>query len=532
MRAAPERRVDNLITRTHDAAAMLRMHAVVLEEARAALIQCRRQYAASAGALLAVAPAAAYTMLHGPMSDLALVPLSSVSVAAGSAGLFLGLAALAALRGRAAFLALHAQLASAAGLRALSVGAATWRAEPALAAACPLAGWLPVLRTRLGPGEVFDPAPGRAPSGPLCVLAGQDGMVAGARVLDVAMPAPEVAERRAIWLRHIEDPSLAAELGTTVRLGGADLAAVAGAAKLLALRRGERLGLAHVAAARQRLGADRLSQLAHPVRRTVGHASLVLAPELRAELDALVARCCRREALWEGLGATMAAARSPGVRALFTGESGTGKTLAASYLASALGAPLYRCDIAAVMNKYVGETEKNLGALLEEAEARDVVLLFDEADALFGRRGDGKETGERYANMLTNFLLTRIEAHGGIVVLTTNSRLRLDNAFMRRLDMVLTFPAASYAERLALWRSHLGGRAPGEEALRLLAGWCDLSGGSIRNVVLAGAAEVEDAAPIGLAALLPGLEREYRKLGRSLPAEIAAAAGARQEVGA
>ncbi|KOO35358.1 rme1-like gtpase ATPase without a c-terminal eh domain [Chrysochromulina tobinii] len=116
VRAAPERRVDNLITRTHDAAAMLRMHAVVLEEARAALIQCRRQYAASAGALLAVAPAAAYTMLHGPMSDLALVPLSSVSVAAGSAGLFLGLAALAALRGRAAFLALHAQLASAAGL--------------------------------------------------------------------------------------------------------------------------------------------------------------------------------------------------------------------------------------------------------------------------------------------------------------------------------------------------------------------------------------------------------------------------------
>ncbi|WP_200306929.1 ATP-binding protein, partial [Paracraurococcus ruber] len=356
--------------------------------------------------------------------------------------------------------------------------------------------------------------------GPLCILAGQDGLVAGERVLDLPLPAPEPAERQGLWRRHVPDAALAAELAGAVRLGGADLAAVAGAARLLAMRRGEALDRTHVAAARQRLGADRLGQLAQPVRRLVDGRALVLAPGLREELDALVRRCRRREALWDGLGETLSATRSAGVRALFAGESGTGKTLAASYLATALGAPLWRCDIAAVMNKYVGESEKNLGALLEEAEARDVVLLFDEADALFGRRSEGKESGERYANMLTNFLLTRIEAHAGIVVLTTNSRLRLDGAFMRRLDMVLTFPAASFAERLALWRSHLGARAPGEEALRLLAGWCEFSGGSIRNVVLAGAALAEDGAPIGLPALLPGLEREYRKLGRAMPAEL------------
>jgi SpoVK/Ycf46/Vps4 family AAA+-type ATPase len=177
-------------------------------------------------------------------------------------------------------------------------------------------------------------------------------------------------------------------------------------------------------------------------------------------------------------------------------------------------------DLAAVMNKYIGESEKNLAALLDQAAASDVVLLFDEADSLFGRRSEGRETGERYANMLTNFLLTRIENHPGIVILTTNSRERIDNAFTRRLDVIVQFPLPGYEERLRLWQSHLGGRGPGEEVYRHLASYCDLVGGQIRNVVLAAATRADGRA-IATADLLQGLQTEYRKLGRSLPPKLA-----------
>ena len=172
------------------------------------------------------------------------------------------------------------------------------------------------------------------------------------------------------------------------------------------------------------------------------------------------------------------------------------------------------------MNKYVGESEKNIGLLLDAAEAADVILLFDEADALFGRRSEGQETGERYANMLTNFLLTRIEHHAGIAILTANSRTRIDQAFQRRFDAVLDFPAPGTAERLALWRSHLGARAPDEAALARLARFVELPGGAIRNAVVSAAAHAPGTDPLAWADLVHGLAREYRKLGRSLPAPI------------
>jgi len=180
-------------------------------------------------------------------------------------------------------------------------------------------------------------------------------------------------------------------------------------------------------------------------------------------------------------------------------------------------------DLAAVMNKYVGETEKNLGRLLDEAAALDVVLLIDEADALFGRRSEGKETGERYANMMTNFLLTRIESHPGIVVLTTNARNRLDAAFTRRFDAIIEFPLPGVDERYRLWRSHLGARSPSDDDCRLLASYSDLPGGHIRNAVLHAAALSETAPgqPVELVLLVAALASEYHKLGRTPPPQLA-----------
>ena len=414
--------------------------------------------------------------------------------------------------------ALAAELAAVLGLRAIEVPEDVWRNEPALAAACPYAGWLPVLRPRVGPGEVWR-SPRRAGGGALAILLGTDGAVEGANLLELELGLPDRGQRRALWLSRLRDPELAGEVAGCALLSGPCIDQVGGNARLLAERSGEALGVEHLAEARRELGAERLRLLAQPVDRRVTGEALIVPPLVAEALDNLVQRAKRRETLWQGLGATLQATRNPGVRALFVGECGTGKTLAASYVATALGAPLYRVDLAAVMNKYIGESEKNLAALLDQAAASDVVLLFDEADSLFGRRTEGKETGERYANMLTNFLLSRIETHTGVVILTTNSRERVDNAFTRRIDSVIEFPLPGFEERLRLWHSHLGERGPGDAAYRFLASYCDLPGGALRNVVISAAACAEGW-EIEWAHLLRGLRAEYRKLGRALPAKL------------
>ena len=210
------------------------------------------------------------------------------------------------------------------------------------------------------------------------------------------------------------------------------------------------------------------------------------------------------------------------MRALFIGPSGTGKTLAAGWIATRLGLPLYRVDLASVTSKYIGETEKNLAQLLARAEQAEVILLFDEADSLFGKRTDIDDANDRFANAQTNYLLQRIENYDGIVLLTSNSHARFDAAFARRLDFVIEFPPPGPDERRALWLSHLGDRtavAPAE--LNRLAALVDLSGGHIRNAVLAAAVHARRASrPIAFADLVGVAETELRKLGRQTPVEL------------
>ncbi|HET6232743.1 MAG TPA: ATP-binding protein, partial [Longimicrobiaceae bacterium] len=229
-----------------------------------------------------------------------------------------------------------------------------------------------------------------------------------------------------------------------------------------------------------------------------------------------------RDGLADGLGASAAARYRPGMRTLFVGPSGTGKTLAAGWLATRLGLPLYRVDLSSVTSKYIGETEKNLAQLLARAEQAEVVLLFDEADSLFGKRTDVKEANDRFANAQTNYLLQRIEAYDGIVVLTSNARGRFDGAFSRRLDMIVDFPMPGPQQRLELWRSHLGTAHALETAdLNRLAATADLGGGHIRNAVLAAAAVARrDGTPIGWAHVEGSLAAEYRKLGKPMPAGL------------
>lgn len=171
---------------------------------------------------------------------------------------------------------------------------------------------------------------------------------------------------------------------------------------------------------------------------------------------------------------------------LFAGPSGTGKTYAAEVLANVFERPLFRVDLGLLVSKYIGETEKNLNALFDAASGKEILLLFDEADSLFGKRGEVKEARDRYANMEISHLLTRFEHHQGPCILTSNLRNHLDPAFARRFQMVIEFPRPDAAGRARLWELHLPGKAPREEDItpEMLGEEMDLTGGQIRNAAL------------------------------------------------
>src|SRR4030095_12722278 len=195
-------------------------------------------------------------------------------------------------------------------------------------------------------------------------------------------------------------------------------------------------------------------------------------------------------------------ARKTGITALFAGPPGTGKTMAAEIVAGSLGLDRYRIDLSAVVSKYVGETEKNLERIFRAADQGDAVLLFDEADALFGKRSEVRDAHDGYANVEVAYLLQRLESYAGLAVLTTNLRGNIDEAFIRRLDCVIEFPLPEEAERLRIWPLALPTEAPLDASvdLQFLARKFKLAGGHIRNIALtAGFLAAEDAHSIGMA---------------------------------
>ena len=416
--------------------------------------------------------------------------------------------------GRHAF---AAALAEQLGLVAMAIPYKRWCEQAVLAPLCLYAGWLPVIDADIAPGESISP-PHRDHQPPMVIITNDEGAIHGKHFVEINLSIPPQQEREIHWRRFVQDKSLCQQVATAL-LSKSLIEIVGVNAERIARQSGEPLNIQHIGRARQRIGAERLRLLAQPVFRQVNNDAIVMPTWVRDNLQLIIERAHAREMLSQGLGSTLAATANPGLRALFVGESGTGKTLAASYIATVLSAPLYRVDLSAVMNKYIGESEKNLAQLLDLAAALDVILLFDEADALFGQRNEGKESGERYANMLTNYLLTRVETHPGIVILTTNSRERIDDAFNRRINVVVEFPLPGFAERLHLWQSHLGLRGPGETVYRDLAAYCDLSGGQVRNAVLT-AAVYAQGDTITCLHLWRGLCAEYHKIGRDPPAKL------------
>ena len=243
---------------------------------------------------------------------------------------------------------------------------------------------------------------------------------------------------------------------------------------------------------------------------------LVLPPRSRAMLSEYLLWLRHRDLIVKHWGG----AWTGGPVALLSGPSGTGKSFAAGVLAQELGWPLYRVDLASLVSKYIGETEKNIGQLLDAADGRELVLQFDEVDALMSKRGEVKEARDRYANMEVSYLLARIEEHRGPCILTTNLRQQIDKAFARRFQMVIEFPRPDVDSRRRLWQRMLPPRAPlsPEVDVGFLAAAVTLSGGNIRNAALHAAyLAAGDGTAIDLGHIALGVWRELAKERQQVP---------------
>ncbi|MGW1217908.1 ATP-binding protein [Streptomyces californicus] len=268
------------------------------------------------------------------------------------------------------------------------------------------------------------------------------------------------------------------------------------------------------ARAQNAAGLDRLARRIEP---TVGWDDLVLPPDTRTQLRELTARARHRDRVLGEWGMRPGGGRGRGISALFAGDSGTGKTMSAEVIAADLGLDLYTVDLATVIDKYVGETEKNLERIFTEAAGVNGVLLFDEADAIFGKRSDVKDAHDRYANVESAYLLQRMESFDGLAVLATNLRANLDDAFTRRLDLVVDFPVPDPQQRLLLWDRCLGPTLPRSADLDLA--FCaenfELAGGNIRSIAVTSAyLAAEAGSAVTMETVIHAIQREYQKLGR------------------
>jgi hypothetical protein len=420
---------------------------------------------------------------------------------------------------------------------AVDLGAACIR-EARLRGMALVAGPVEVLADR-GPGAVRAFAEAACP----VVLLGQRGWdPIWSREVPLLLDAPpfEVDARQAAWLAALDagagrpggsradgahgrveagiDP-----VGVTAgfRLDPYQVRRAAEAARRYALAEARPVRPADLRAGARAQNAGGLERLAHRIDPRAGWDDLVLPTETLAPLRELTSRALHREQIraW-GMGG--GSARGSGVTALFAGDSGTGKTLSAEVVAADLGLDLYVIDLATVVDKYIGETEKNLDRIFSEADRVNGVLLFDEADAIFGKRSEVKDARDRYANVEIAYLLQRMERFDGLAVLTTNLRANLDEAFLRRLDVIVDFPLPEEEHRMRLWDLHLPPAVPRADDLDLafLASAFKLSGGNIRNICVAAAfLAAAEGRPVGMLDLIRGTEREYQKLGRMMHVE-------------
>ena len=352
--------------------------------------------------------------------------------------------------------------------------------------------------------------------------------------LRIDLPAPGFAERRSIWettlaerVPEASNPgALAQFLATSFQLTEGQILDALALARGLALQRDPAdpsVDMEDLAEACRRQSARQLVTFSRRIEPRAGlrFSDIVLPPANARQLQELRGRIANRARVKGELGLNGSLPLRDGLVAMFTGSSGTGKTLAAELLARDQGVDLRRVDVSALVSKYVGDPEKNLSRLFDDAERSNSIIFFDECDSVFGKRGEVKDPRDRWAAMQVNYLLERIEAYSGVVILASNMRQNIDEAFTRRLDMILEFPLPGPDGRLQILRGMLpeGVAGPSDDELESIATRFRLSGGNLRNVVVDAAfralAEAGEGRPrLTLRHLVIGTAREYQKLGR------------------
>ncbi len=344
----------------------------------------------------------------------------------------------------------------------------------------------------------------------------------GRPVLWQGFDLPSTSQRLELWRRSLD---------AGASIPGADLEALAGqfalssaqiqdaarAGRNAALQAGRPLQAFDLYEAARLHSSHHLDSLAVKIKPRYRWDDIVLPPDELSMLHEIAATVRGQSQVLDewGLGQKLVASR--GLSALFAGQPGTGKTLAAQVIAAELGMDLYKIDLSTVVSKYIGETEKNLERIFSQAHNSNAILFFDEADAIFGKRSEVKDAHDRYANIEVGYLLQRMESYDGVVILATNLRSNLDEAFTRRLQFIVDFPFPDEAQRLSIWQVLFPPGVPCEAGLTFetLAKRFKLSGGGIRNSIVSAAflAASEDQ-PVSMRHLLHGVRRELQKMGR------------------
>ena len=261
----------------------------------------------------------------------------------------------------------------------------------------------------------------------------------------------------------------------------------------------------------------RLGDLAQRIETDADWQDLVLPEKEKQVLSTLTAHVQQRRKVYDEWGFSGRSRRGLGISALFAGQSGTGKTMAAEIIAKTLHLDLYRIDLSSVVSKYIGETEKNLRRVFDAAETGGAILLFDEADALFGKRSDVNDSHDRYANMEVAYLLQRIEAYRGLAILTTNLKDTVDQAFLRRIRIVVQFPFPDASQREIIWQRIFPAKTPTQGLHYRRLAKLSVAGGNIRNIALNAAfLAAEEGSVVEMRHLLLAAQSEYIKLERPL----------------
>jgi SpoVK/Ycf46/Vps4 family AAA+-type ATPase len=342
----------------------------------------------------------------------------------------------------------------------------------------------------------------------------------------VEFPRPAYHERTALWQAALEgttfeggeDELLA--LASKFRFSGGQIRDAAATARNLARWREPDRGRVTTADLNTacRLQSNRkLEALARKITPHYAWGDIVLPADRLRQLREICNQVKYRARVYDEWGFDRKLSLGKGLNVLFTGPSGTGKTMAAEIMAGELGLDVYKIDLSTVVSKYIGETEKNLARVFEEAETSNAILFFDEADALFGKRSEVRDAHDRYANIETSYLLQRMEEYDGMAILATNLHKNMDEAFVRRMHFTVEFPFPDAANRVRIWEKVWPAETPREPGLDLdfMARRFEITGGSIRNIALAAAfLAADDGQVVNMGHLIRGTQREYRKMGK------------------